>query len=141
MTKIEYYWHMHHRILIGATVNIGEREAYIMAYKPREEIPLRFKLMTKMEHPRKLPKEWKDAYKELYKLNKEWDKLDDNFNRYLSNEVSKKMNMVEKKLNKNYKKIIALNKRYKSQLEALHKEEHPDCPWNGKTIFIGDNFE
>ena len=21
------------------------------------------------------------------------------------------------------------------QIEALHKQEHPDCPWNGKTIF------
>ena len=21
------------------------------------------------------------------------------------------------------------------QLEALHKKEHPDCPWDGKTIF------
>lgn len=21
------------------------------------------------------------------------------------------------------------------ELEALHKEEHPDCPWNGETIF------
>ena len=21
------------------------------------------------------------------------------------------------------------------QIEALHKKEHPDCPWDGKTIF------
>ena len=24
---------------------------------------------------------------------------------------------------------------YRPQIEKLHKEEHPDCPWNGKTIF------
>ena len=24
---------------------------------------------------------------------------------------------------------------YASEIEKLHKEEHPDCPWNGRTIF------
>ena len=24
---------------------------------------------------------------------------------------------------------------YYPQIEKLHREEHPDCPWNGKTIF------
>ena len=24
---------------------------------------------------------------------------------------------------------------YVQQIEKLHKEEHPDCQWNGKTIF------
>ncbi len=147
MAKIEYYWHIHHDELIEPTVDIKERENYIMAYKPENEIPLRLELMTKMEHPRKLPKEWKDTYKELYKLNKEWDKLYVIWNYSLVGEsksmdiVDKKINIIEKKIEKDIKKIIALNKKYKSQFEALHKEEHPDCPWNGKTIFIGDNFE
>ena len=26
-------------------------------------------------------------------------------------------------------------KAYAPQIEKLHREEHPDCPWNGKTIF------
>ena len=24
---------------------------------------------------------------------------------------------------------------YAPEIEKLHKEEHPDCPWNGRTIF------
>ena len=30
---------------------------------------------------------------------------------------------------------IKTSKACAPQIEKLHKEEHPDCPWNGETIF------
>ena len=33
---------------------------------------------------------------------------------------------------------VAYNKAWeacKPQIEALHREEHPGCPWNGETLF------
>ena len=37
-----------------------------------------------------------------------------------------------------YKAQEAYNKAREAcntEIEKLHREEHPDCPWNGKTIF------
>ena len=34
-----------------------------------------------------------------------------------------------------YAKLEEAGAKCLPQIEALHKKEHPDCPWDGKTIF------
>ena len=101
-TKPTLYWHIHHEILLEETTDIQERIDYIRANKPEKEIPLRLKLMTKVQHPEKLPTRFRKAWEAYYKASKAYDKA---------------------------------MEAYYQQIEKLHKEEHPDCPWNGKTIF------
>ena len=109
MTKSTLYWHIHHEILLEETTDIQERIDYIRANKPEKEIPLRLKLMTPVLHPEKLPSSFRKA-REAY------DKAREAY----------------------YKAGEAYDKARKAcapQIEKLHREEHPDCPWNGKTIF------
>ena len=108
-TKPTLYWHIHHEILLEDTTNIQERIDYIKANKPKKEIPLRLKLMTPVLHPEKLPARFRKA-REAY------DKASGDY--YKASEA--------------YYKAL---KVCTPQIEKLHKEEHPDCPWNGKTIF------
>ena len=105
-TKPTLYWHIHHEILIEETTNIQERIDYIRANKPEKEIPLHLKLMTPVLHPEKLPARFRKAREAYYKAREaSWEAY------YNAREA------------------------YTPQIEKLHKEEHPDCPWNGKTIF------
>lgn len=153
MAKIEYYWHIHHDVLVEQTDNINERINYIKEWKNPLDIPLRLKLMTKVKNPRKLPKEWKDeemklekAYKKLEKAGKEKDTI---FSKLIKSnklidlkwEVAK-WNWSEalEQLNIIIEKHRKVSEKYKSQLEALHKEEHPDCPWDGKSIFKNEEY-
>ena len=108
-TKPTLYWHIHHEILIEETFNIQERIDYIREGKPEDEIPLRLKLMTPVLHPEKLPARFRKAREAYYKASKARDKA-----------------------SKAYDKAM---EACTPQIEKLHKEEHPDCPWNGKTIF------
>ena len=115
-TKPTLYWHIHHEILLEDTTDIQERIDYIRANKPEKEIPLRLKLMTKVQHPEKLPASFRKALEALIKA---WEAYDKAWEAYI----------------KAGEAYIKTSKAGAPQIEKLHKEEHPDCPWNGKTIF------
>ena len=126
--KYTYYWHIHHDTLCEGTYNIKERIAYIKKHKPKKEIPTRLQLMTPVQHPEKLPLRFRKASIAIIKA----------CNAYIKASAAR-----EKALNAStraYKKADAaydkaLHMPQLAQLEELHKEEHPNCPWNGKTIF------
>lgn len=138
-----YYWHIHHDKLVEGTTDIKKRINYVKKYKPADERNLRIKLMTKVEHPDKLPDKWKKADKRVDEVAKKLD------------EAAKKLEKINKKRKfrdrlelKEIVKVSVLrewadvnnefynmNKKYKIQLEALHKKEHPNCPWDGQSIF------
>ena len=120
MTKPTLYWHIHHEILLEETTDIQERIDYIRANKPEKEIPLRLKLMTPVLHPEKLPSKAWEAY---CKAREACDK---------AREVYIKAREAYDKAREAY---IKTSKACVPQIEKLHKEEHSDCPWNGKTIF------
>ena len=42
---------------------------------------------------------------------------------------------ADQKREEAYQKWMEACHKYKPQIEALHKIEHPDCPWNGESIF------
>ena len=116
VTKITYYWHIHHDTLCEGTTHIEERITYIKNNKPSSEIPLRLKLMQKVKNPSKLPKEWREAYQKWEEADKKWGEAYQKWE-----EASEKWEEADEK--------------YVLQVEALHKIEHPNCPWNGESIF------
>ena len=121
-TRPKFYWHIHHEILLEETSNIQKRIDYIEAEKPEAEVPLRLKLMTPVMHPGKLPARFRKA-SEAYK--KAWEN-------YYKFPDSKK---AWKAVDKTWKAYDKVWEACNTEIEKLHREEHPDCPWNGKTIF------
>ena len=114
MAKITYYWHIHHDILCEGTTDIEERIAYVKNNKPTSEISLRLKLMEKVKSPSKL---------ELKEADQKWE------------ETCQKRGEAYQKWMEADQKWDEVYRQHKPQLEALHKIEHPNCPWDGKSIF------
>ena len=123
VTKITYYWHIHHDTLCEGTTDIKERMAYIKDNKPPNEIPLRLKLMQKVKSPSKLPREWKEVYQKWVVADQKWG------------EAYQKREEAYQKWEEACQKWVEACHKYKPQIEALHKIEHPNCPWNGESIF------
>jgi len=110
-------WHIHHTQLLElSTEPLKKRAKYILEEKPEDERKLRLQLMRPVLHPEKFPKqlikasaELGKAYAELDKARAEWDKA-----------------------RAEWEKASA---EWNKEIEALHREECPNCPWDGGTIF------
>ncbi len=114
-------WHVHHEVLLEPlTEPLENRIAYIKEHKPKYEIQLRLSLLKLVQHPEKLPVEWQEACQKREEADQK------------RQEAYQKRQEADQKRQEAYQK-------YKSEIEALHKIECPDCPWNGHTIFAGDN--
>ena len=113
--KLQFAWHVHHDKLIDPLTHpISVRRKYIKENKPKEEIPLRLKLLKVVKG--KLPKEYVEAGKTYDKARKTCD------------EAWKVYDEAEKTCDE-------ARKTYKKEILALHKKECPHCPWNGESIF------
>ena len=164
-TKPKFYWHIHHKILLEETSNIQERIDYIKAEKAEAEIPLRLKLMTSVLHPEKLPARFRKASEAYHKAREAYNKTEEAYYKaseaYIkAREAYDKADEASAKAWKAYLKAReACNKALKAyikasedcikareaydkvreasaaEIEKLHREEHPDCSWNGETIF------
>ena len=129
-TKPTLYWHIHHEILLEDTTDIQERIDYIKEGKPEDEIPLRLKLMTPVLHPEKLPSSFRKAREAYCKAWEAYDKAAEAYDKAME-AYDKAREAYDKAAEAYYK----ARKACAPQIEKLHREEHPDCPWNGKTIF------
>ena len=110
MQELEFYWHLHHKVLCEAlTEPIQNRISYIRSTKPKGEVETRLRCMKPVLHPKKLPVKWKEADAKRKEAYAKWKEAD-------------------AKLSEAYAECLP-------QIEALHKKEHPNCPWDGKTIF------
>ena len=110
MMPPSFCWHVHHRTLAEGCWDYEERERYIRENKPETEIEIRLRWLTpvKGELPAKLREAW-EAWMAYWLARGDCRHAWENYERAL--------------------------KDCKPELEALHKQEHPDCPWNGKTLF------
>jgi tetratricopeptide (TPR) repeat protein len=116
--------------------NYKERVEYIKEHKPRgeQEIRLRlFQLISPARLPRPLAKaleacdKTREAYdKALEACDKAWEAYDKTREAY-----DKALEACDKACEAYAKTLEA----YKPQINELHKELCPDCPWDGKTIF------
>ncbi len=115
MSKLQAYWHIHHDVLCEfATWPIENRIAYIQENKPEHEIETRLRLLRPVKGA--LPKGFIEA----------WVAYDQAWVAYEKDRAACDKAWVA------YGKAWAA---YKSEIEALHEAECPNCPWNGKTIF------
>lgn len=104
---MKYFWHVHHEILAEPSDNIEERIEYIKNNKSSEEIEIRLRLLKEVKG--QLPRAYAEAWKAYDDAGKARDDA--------------------------CKAYAEAGKAYACEIEALHKIECPDCPWDGKTIF------
>src|SRR3990167_9412218 len=124
MKKIRFALHVHHnRLMEPLTEPISVRRKYIRENKPKEEVPLRLKLLKEVKGklPREFLKTW-EAYEKAWEAyEKAWEAYD-------------KAEKASDKAVEAYGK--ACRKHYK-EIQALHKKECKNCTWSEeqKTIF------
>ena len=131
MTKIKFYWHLHHDKLVESlTKPIKNRIQYIKKNKPKKEIKLRLKLLKPVRG--KLPQELGKVWQKYDKARRKRDDA-----RKKHDEAEKKYNEAEEKHYEAWEKYNEAEEKYKPQTLALHKKECPNCPWDEKqkTIF------
>ena len=116
----QFYWHIHHDVLLEvANEPIENRIAYIKSEKPKDEIETRLRLLKPVKG--ELPKKLIDAREDYGQERKDYD---------LAQEAYVQAGEAP---DQEWKAC-------KPQVEALHKIECPDCPWDGKTIFPKRGF-
>ena len=111
-----FFWHVHHEVLIEWCYNYNERASFIRTDKRENEQETRLRLFKPVKGtlPREvveagqaLDKAWRAYGEALQALDKAW--------RAYGEALRKNMPAIE----------------------ALHKKECHNCPWDGKTIFPG----
>ena len=133
MRKSGVAFHCRHNKLFEFVLDYDERVAVISSEKPANEQELRrrlFQLIPDEKMPGRESVEWEvlDKARETYDraratLEKERETLA---------KAWATVFQVEGTYEQAWKTFA---KKYGSELEQLHKELCPDCPWDGKTIF------
>ena len=112
-----YAWHVHHNVLFEAlTEPLETRIAYITEQKSRDETPeqiaLRLRLLKVITGP------------EI----EEYDRL--------VQPARAEYNRIVQPARAEYDRI---EQPARKKIEALHAQQCPNCPWDGKTIFATRN--
>lgn len=138
----KFYWHIHHNVLLEPlTELLKNRIDYIKQNKPKDEIELRLKLLKPVKG--KLPDEVIRAGIAYTKAYNVYRKIDNKCQSTIWNDImiapNNKVWTTYCKVEITYTRaldayVLAL-KAHKKQINKLHKQECPNCPWNGKTIF------
>ena len=116
MIKSGLAFHCHHNTLVEEVYDYGGRVEFIKENKPKQERELRLKLLKFIPEDR-LP------HKGLAAYDKARDAYDKAWDAYVkARDAYDKAGDAYVKANKN-------------ELEQLHKELCPDCPFDGHTIF------
>ena len=144
----ELWWHPHHdRLAEFLTEEPETRIQYIKENKPSAEVPTRLKWFTPVRNQR--GPEWKaysKAWRACQKARKAYDEAAkayvEAWKAYLearkaSDEAWPASDEAWGFYDEAWKVWVKAEKAFVEavDLEALHKVEHPGCPWNGKTLF------
>ena len=121
---MEFYWHVHHLILLEPCYDYEGRMGFIKRNKPVEEQELRLRLLKKVKG--KLPAELIEAGQKYIEA---WQKYIEAGPKYEEAEEA------WQKYDEAWQKYEAIIAKHSVYLNKLHAEECPDCPWDGKTIF------
>jgi len=143
------YWHNHHEELIEWCYNYKERADFIRTQKAEHERETRLRLFQPVKGT--LPEEvmqvgevygkawevWDKAWEAYGKARKAyrkaWIALDKKKQTYdQAEDIRNKAGEALDKAGEAFGKALSDNM---PAIEKLHKEECPDCPWDGKTIF------
>ena len=131
---VEFAWHLHHDVLVEPLIGtLEERVRYIEAMKPSEEQRLRLRLLKLVKG--ELPSEVVEASIADVEAWKVFQRAVEARGVYESSAV---LGSCEEAYQTYCKTIEAYNDvlaAHRSEVEELHRQECPNCPWNGKTIF------
>jgi hypothetical protein len=153
-------WHAHHEILIEWCYSFGKRERYIRETKAQDESSWDIRLRLRLFKPvkGKLPEAVCKAHDALIKAREAANKAGSDLNkanaarhkanaaRHKANAARQKADAAWERANTVYNKADAARHKaltkfntilqaHHTQILALHAQECPNCPWNGKTIF------
>ena len=158
-----FFWHVHHKVLLEWCYSYNERASYISEQKREDQKETRLRLFKPVrgtlpqevvEAGRVLDKAW-HAYDEAGRASdKAWhaynragrasDEVWQAYNRarrayveagQVRVEADRAYNKAQQVYNKAWRVYDEARRNNMPAIEALHKEECHDCPWNGKTIF------
>ena len=137
MSDTVWYWHIHHDILCEPVIgSIQERIRFIHSQKPAHELATRLRLMQPVRQLDRLPalfvEAWK-AYVEAWKAYVEARKAYVEARKAVD-EARKAVDEARKAVDEARKAVVEAWKACQIDLERLHVEECPGCPWNGKEI-------
>ena len=111
---ILFAWHIHDRTLVEPlTAPMETRIQYILENKPAWEIPTRVRVLKVVQGS--LPKEVRRVGERFVQAFSEGR----GYGIVLNAEMA-------------YHRTLA---KHQAEVEALHTQECPDCPWDGETIF------
>ena len=131
------YWHIHHDVLVEyTTAPIEERIWYIQEHKPPEEVAVRLRLLKPVVG--ELPKAFADAAKALDDAVKSYAAAVKAYRAAVkANPYAPEWayRAARKALDDAWQACAATRLSYADEIEQLHRNECPDCPWDGKTIF------
>ncbi len=136
------FWHVHHLILLEWCDSYDERAAYINTQKAVEERELRIRLFQPVKGV--LPEAVLKAGDAYNKARTAYNEAGDVFNEAHTafdkahTAFDKARTAYNEAGNAYNKACITLDREiaaHLSEIEALHKQECPNCPWNGETIF------
>jgi len=130
-----FFWHVHHRVLLEWCYSYNERASYISEQKREDQKETRLRLFKPVKG--KLPQEVVEAWQAIDKAWQAIDKARQALNkaRQAYYEASQAYYEASQALDEARQALDEALHKNMPAIEALHKEECHDCPWNGKTIF------
>ena len=137
-------WHVHHDKLLEFCHSYAERKRYILTSKPKTEQALRLRLFQPVKGvlPQKLIKARQardQAWQAYLQAWQAYDKAEQAYVKAQQAYVNKAQQAYDRaeqayaKAGQAYDKVM---EKHANAIEALHKTECLDCPWNGETIFV-----
>lgn len=137
------YWHVHHDVLAERlTVPVEERIAFIRCTKPRDEVETRLRLLRPVqdvavyEAYETVVRQAQDAFDAaMAPARVVYDTIRDQTWMAYGATLRQVRETYDATLRQAWEVYKEAVRPAKEALEALHRTECPDCPWDGATIF------
>lgn len=121
-SSVKYCWHKYHDVLMSpVTEPIKNRRAFIRKHKPKYQRALRLRLLKRVRGTVLLDRAAKAAYDARIDL--------------ATIEKGKGLQGALHALAAAWASYETELRNFKANIELLHAEECPGCPWDGRTIF------
>jgi len=141
---IKLYWHIHHDTLFETTHDIAERKEYILRHKPVEQKELRLRLLQEVQNP---PQVLLKAVADLEAATDVYEQAYAAYSAVSCGRVLRDANYYSAsdayatacdKHTEAFNALKDASDLCAVEMELLHKIECPNCPWDGNTIFPGE---
>ena len=128
------YWHVHHDVLFEPlTESLEVRQGVIREYKPKREQELRLRLLKPVRGP--LSTGLDKALRAYFKAHDAYGKAHDAYGKMLETEGSQRADKVLlRAYNKSRDAFSKVRTSFGLEIDELHRQECPECPWDGTTL-------